>query len=201
MEKMSQSRVMTSGQIGKIQEMLGAGLRKADLPSEPTQQVLENQGSSLVSELVTVVRKYVETAGNTIIRRAKVNRDLLPREVIDAMGRRQYTNCEVVEAMPRGDGEEAEIIFFKLGCYVSDDDLEKEYSLRGLVAADPYSLAAVNLYDPAFADEHPNSTHWKDAGGKWCYAAFSRWYGGRRVRVRRVGGDWYDYWWFAGLRK
>lgn len=103
--------------------------------------------------------------------------------------------------MPRGDGDESDVIFFKPGRSVSDVDLDKEYALRGLVPADPYALAAVNEADPAFADEHPNGTHWKDADGNWCYTAFNRWNDGRFVDVCRDVRGWFAYWWFAGLRK
>jgi hypothetical protein len=51
---------ITAGQIGKIQELLGAGLRKSGLLSEPIQNVIEQQGDSLVADLVAVVRRRVE---------------------------------------------------------------------------------------------------------------------------------------------
>ena len=75
-------------------------------------------------------------------------------------------------------------------------DLEKEYALRGLIPADPYSLAAVNEADPAFADKYPNGTQWKDASGNYCCAFFDRWRGGRRVSVRWRGRAWGADWWF-----
>jgi len=59
----------------------------------------------------------------------------------------------------------------------------------------------VNTDDPAFADEHPNCTHWKDGEGKWCFATFSRWGGERGVDVSRRDGVSRDGWWFAGVRK
>jgi len=59
----------------------------------------------------------------------------------------------------------------------------------------------VNEADPAFADEHPNGTHWKDAEGKWCFVAFVGWDDERRVNVHRSGLDWNAYWWFACVRK
>jgi hypothetical protein len=102
----------------------------------------------------------------------------------------------------RGEREkERKSCFFKLNRYVSDADLDKEYELRGLKPADPYSLAAVNEDDPAFADDHPNGTHWKDGDGNWCYAVFRRWFDERDVFVSRDGNGWDDGWWFAGLRK
>jgi len=198
---MSPSETITAGQIGKIQEILGAALRKSNLQSNPTQQVLEIQGDVLVTELVTVIRKHVEEVSNIIIRCVSVNRDHSPQGILDATSRKQYTNSDVVAAMPKGKGGKAEVVFFKLGHYVSDNDLEKEYELRGLKPADSYSIAAVNEADPSFADEHSNSTHWMDTNGKWCYIAFDRWFDKRFVRVLRRGNYWDGSWWFAGLRK
>ncbi|MFA5942775.1 MAG: hypothetical protein WC798_03860, partial [Candidatus Paceibacterota bacterium] len=113
----------------------------------------------------------------------------------------QYTDADVVAEMPKGEGAEANVVFFKLGRYISDDDLEKEYEMRGLVPVDPFALAAINEADPAFADEHPNCTHWKDKNGKWCYTVFRRWGDDRRVRVGRSDGGWGGGWWFAGSRE
>jgi len=137
-----------------------------------------------------------------IVRRVvKVDRRRSPQEALDATGRRQYTNSGVLTAMPRGEAEEVDVFFFRLGRYVSDAELEKEYELRGFKPADPYSLAAVNETDPAFADNRPNATHWQDSDGQWCYAAFYRWRVGRSVDVNRLGRGWHGRWWFAGLRK
>lgn len=139
---------------------------------------------------------------NLIVRRATVDRSRRPQEVLDATGREQYTDPDVVAAMSGGGTgvEEVEVHFFKLGRNVNDAELDKEYELRGLKPADPYSLAVVNEA-PALGDNHPNATHWKDAGGNWCYAAFDRWVYGRGVDVGRGAGGWDGRWWFAGLRK
>jgi hypothetical protein len=85
---------------------------------------------------------------------------------------KRSTDRKVVDAMPKGKGDEAEIVFFKPDLFqrhgfISDDDLDKEYKLRGLKPADPISVAAVNQDNPAFADDKPNGTHWKDANGNW----------------------------------
>lgn len=193
--------LITAGQIGKFQELLGARLRKSSLQSELVQQVLASQGDAVADEMVVAIRKRTEAFSNTITRHVKVDRTRTPQAALAATNRKQYVTDNVVAAMPKGNGEEVEVFFFKLDRYVSDAELDKEYGLRGLVPADPYSLAAANEQDPAFADEHPNGTHWKDTQNKWCYAAFCRWGGGRRVDVYRNDGDWNDLWWFAGLRK
>jgi len=175
---------MTREQGGKIGDLLVAGLMKASFQSSLVQQVIEQQGKPLVVELVAVVRKFVEAMNGLLVRIVTVNRARTPQEAIGATGRKQYVDASVVSAMPKGNGDTAEVVFFNVG------------------PVDPYSLAAVNEADPAFADEHPNATHWKDFNGKWCYAAFYRWPdGGRHVSVRRRAGGWRDGWWFAGLRK
>ena len=199
---------ITTGQIGKIQEVLGAALRKSGFQSEPVQQVLETQGDSLAAELIAVVRKRVEAVSNVIVRHVKVDRSQMPQQVLNATGRKQYTTQSVVDAMPRGEEDEGDVVFFKprpesydKNGLISDDNLEKEFEFYGLKPCDPYKLSKVNTDDPAFADKHPNATHWKDENNNWCYTAFYRWYDERRVYVDRHDHDWYDHWWFAGLRK
>ncbi|MGB3073474.1 MAG: hypothetical protein WBB68_04420, partial [Candidatus Moraniibacteriota bacterium] len=180
---------------------------KSGLPSHPTQEVLESQGAILADEFVTIVRARVEAVSKMIVRRVRVDRGRTPEQVIDATGRTQYVNKDVVATMPRGEGEEVDVYFFKpdQSAYdrngiISDDKLHKEFERYGF-KPDPYAQAAVNDADTAFVDEYPNGTHWQDTNGKWCYAAFSQWGGGRDVVVYRDGSDWRDSWWFAGVPK
>ena len=201
------SKTTTTGQIDKAVADYRALLEKhaGEFDTEAVQTVLGQ--SEFAGEQLAIFRRRVEMISNMIIRRIRVNRSLTPQQALDATGRKQYTDRDVVNSMPHGEGDEAEVVFFKLdlskrGGYISDNDLEKEFELRGLVSADPYSLAAVNRDDPAFADEKPNGTHWKDANGKWCFAVFYCWDGGgRSVSVDRHGDGWGERWWFAGLRK
>lgn len=192
---------ITDGQIDKAVDIYRAMLRKhrSELGSVAAQQVLGQ--ADYVSEQVSVLRRRVEAVSNLIIRRITVNRDRSPEQALNATGRRQYVDKDVVKTMPRGEGLEVDVIFFKVGRFLSDSDLDKEYELRGLVPADSYSQAAVNEADPTFADDHPNGTHWKDARGKWCYATFNCWVDERLVVVDRHALAWNVFWWFAGLRK
>jgi hypothetical protein len=132
--------------------------------------------------------------------RVTVNRNRAPQEMLDATSRNQHTDESVVKAMPRGTGDEVEVIFFRVGRRITDADLEKEYNLRGLKPVDPFSLGAVNEANPAFADEHPNGTHWQDTNGKWCFLTFDRWDNGRNVYVYRSGNDWSGNQFFGGVR-
>lgn len=93
------------------------------------------------------------------------------------------------------------IELFSIRKFVNDDDLEKEYELRGLMPAHPEDILDF------WTDEGHIGTHWKDGDDKWCFATFDRWDGGERsVRVGRSVGLWDvgwgdDFWFFAGLRK
>lgn len=127
---------------------------------------------------------------------------LSSKQALDATGRAQYADDDVIDIMPKATEEgEKEVVFFKVGVYQSDEQLEQAYAKRQLIPCDPHTLCKVNENDPAFADSHPNGTHWKDDDGKWYYAAFLQWGDERGVRVDRRVSDWIDGWWFAGLRK
>lgn len=203
---MTPSKMTTAGQIDKAVANYRALLEKhsRDFNTDAVQTVLGQ--SELAGEQFAVFRRRVETVSNLIVRTVKVNRSRSQQEAIEATGCAQYTDRKVVDAMPKGEGDEVEVVFFKPDLsnrngHISDDDLEKEFDLRGLKPADPISVAAVNEADPAFADDKPHSTHWKDAKGDWCCATFDRWGGKRKVNVHRRGSGWCGIWWFAGVRK
>ena len=197
----------TEGQFGKVLELFGARLRKSNLKGKPLQAVIENQGAALVGQLMAKLTEMVDAVSELISRTVTVNRKRSGKEALTATGRKLYVTDSVVADMPNGEGGEVEVFFFKPDLTsrkgsISDDDLDKEYELRGLEPADPYALAAANEADPAFADKYPNGTHWKDADGNWCFATFDRWVGDERnVNVNRDDLVWHDHWWFAGVRK
>ena len=179
---------ITDEQIDKATDQLRAAMRKhrEEIPKDVAQQALgvDNLGMRMFA----VFRQVVEAMANMITR------------IVDV-------DNTVVTAMPKGKGGKTEVIFFKprpeayANGLITDDNLEKEFEFVGLKPADPCSLDQVNTDDPAFADTHPNGTHWKNAEGKWCFAAFRRWHGERIVDVREGGRDWSGVWWFAGVRK
>ena len=199
---------MTDGQIENAVGKLRDAMRKhrSGITSDVAQQVLGVENLGMV--MFTPFRERAEVLSNLIVRKVKVNRLLTPQQVLDATGRKQYTNRKVVDAMPRGEGDETEVVFFKpepweytRPDFMSDDDFEKALGRRNLKSAPPDDVAAVNEADPAFADEKPHGTHWQDENGKWCYAAFHRWGDERNVSVNRGDGGWSVSWWFAGVRK
>lgn len=197
----SPSEVLSLGQIAKLADLISAGLRKAGLPGDVSQWVIEREGEAITKEFVASFCRRVEAKAKEIVRRVKVNRTRSPQEALVATGRRLFVNDDVAKSMPKGVGEEVEVVFFTLDRHVSVSDLEQEYEKRGLKPADICSLAAVNEADPAFADEKPNGTQWKDDKDNYYCAAFNRWRVERAVDVDRHGRDWLGSWWFAGLRK
>lgn len=220
----SETKTITEGQIRKILDLLAAALRKSDLglsegqigetlervvvelrganfPSDPIQQVLKTQGGEMAANFVADLQRRVKAVSGFITYTVKVDRSRSPQDALQATGRKLFVNDEVAATMPQGEGDEVEITFFQVGHYISDDDLEKKLEGDCMEAIDPYTLAAFNTANPEFADTHPNCTHWKDADGKWCYAAFGRWLDGRGVFVRRNVNVWSDFWWCAARRK
>ncbi len=196
-----QVKMITNGQIESLVDKFRAAVRKhrLEVTAEAAQLTLgvENFGM----ELYAVVRKHVENFSNMLSRTVPVNRTRSPQQALDATCRVQYTDAAVVAAMPRGEGTEMEVHFFKESRNVSDDELEKAFGRQGLKPVDPITLAALNEADPAFADTHPNGTHWRDADGRWCFAAFDRWHDERDVHVNRYVHGWRGVWWFAGVCK
>ena len=200
-QAMTPPKMTTNEQIDKAVAKYRALLEKhaPNWSASAVQQVLGS--SELAGDQFALFRARVEAVSNMIVRQVLVNRISTPEQMLGALGRKQYVTRAVVDLMPCGQGSEAEVHFFKPGRFVSDDELEREYALRGLAPASPYDVAAVNQADPAFADSHPNATHWKDSDDNWCYLACHRWHVERSVHVNRHGDDWNGHWWFAGVRK
>lgn len=139
---------------------------------------------------------------NTITVKVKVKRGQIPQQVLDGTGCKQYTSQAAVETMPLegGDGEEeVEFVFFKVGRSLHDSEVEAERKKRGLVQ-DLAAQAQYNADNPDFATDHPNGDSWQDSNGKWCYAVFHPWFGGRGVSVNFSVYGWSGYVWFGGRK-
>lgn len=204
-------KVITGPQIDKAVGLYRALLVKhaSELASGSVQLVLGDPG--LAGEMLSVFRRRVEEAKvreivcrRVIVRRVRVDRTLTPMQAIAATGRNKYVDDKIVATMPTGDGGEVDFHFFQpepeewtRPGFMSDDDLAKALKKRRL-KSDPRAQAKVNEDDPAFADDHPNGTHWKD-GDHYNFAAFRGWDDERRVDVVRRSGGWSDGWWFGGV--
>lgn len=104
---------------------------------------------------VTLIR--VEVQGLITYRVRVENRNRTSREVLDATDRLQDVDYCVVDTMPRGTGNEARVVFFKpnpeeytIPGWINDDDIEKALDRRGLIAAPPDDIAAVDSVDCLF---------------------------------------------------
>ena len=197
---------MSTEQAGRLADRFTTRCRKDGevLPKDIVQDVLEQEGVELVSEMFEALRKRVERRSKMVVWRVVLNPELTSEQVIDGTGRTKYVNADVVETMPKHEGPaEVDVHFFTLGRFVSPDQLDAEYEARGLVPH-PRAQAQVNTDDPSFADERPNGTQWRDDQGRACFLTFDGWWGERRMRCDRDDrddGDWDGGWWFAGVRK
>lgn len=199
---------MTDEQIENAINKLRDVMRKHrfEIPSDVAQRVIGVEDLGMV--MFVPFRERAEAVSNLIVRKVKVNRGRSQQQAIDATGRVQHIVRKVVNEMPKCEGDEVEVAFFKLRPeeytkpgYISDDDLEKAIIARGLIN-DPIAVVAVNEDDPNFADEKQHVTHWKDARGKWCCAVFGHWCDGRGVIVEHRVEDYFaNGRWFAGVRK
>ena len=191
---------MSDGQIEAVAEQLRAAMRKHrdDVQKDAAQQALgvDNLGM----RMFVVFRELAEEMSNLIVRHVKVDRSQTPQQALDATGRKQYTNREVVDAMPRGENEEVDVCFFNLDYDPTVEELDREYELRGL-KADPIAQAKVNTDNPAFADDRPNGCQWGLENGVASFATFDRWRVERDVGVDRDGIRWSRCCRFGGVRK
>ena len=201
MAKKAVSPSITKGQAGKFADLLTTALAKSGLPSDGTQRVREQHGAALAVAFIGLVSERVDATAKVICRTVAVDRTLSPEAAIAATGRRQYVTAGVLASMPPGEGETAVIEFIPLEKWMSDEKVDAKLAEYGLVAADPYALAAFSVVEPAFADDRPCFTHWQDADGKWCSAAFGVWGDERCVGVYQFSIDWSGRWWATGVRK
>ncbi|MHB8860515.1 MAG: hypothetical protein ACYC48_02145 [Minisyncoccota bacterium] len=188
------TKTITDGQIENTVSKLRDALRKhrSEFAAEAAQTVLgvENLGM----ELLAPFRARIEAVSSIIIRRVRVDRTRTPQEVIDATGRRQYVDSDVLATMPKGEGEEVDVHFVPTKRFVLVVEVPAFLAQYGLVP-DPRAQAAVNEADPAFADKYPNGTQWGDN----CCLAFDRWFGERSADCFRDGSDWSVHWFLSGV--
>ncbi len=155
---------------------------------------------------LSAILAHIERSNSVTVRMVTLDRSLMPEAALDATGRIRYTDKVAVAAMPRGEGEDPTLIFFKpnpevyKNGVISPREVGKLYEKNSL-KPDPRALLKANQDDPAFADIHPNACQWKDKYGNFWYAASDRWLDERGVHVFGRGYGWDDRWWFAGVPK
>jgi len=149
---------------------------------------------------IIIRRKHLaEAAGNIITRSVHVDRSRAFQEVIDATGRIQHVDRNIIEMIPQAEGDDVDIFFLKFSHRMNDKLLEEEHERHKFISADPYSLATFNEADPSFADECSNITHW-EKNGEWFCIIFMMLNCKRVVGIVRSRGEWYDDCWFACRR-
>lgn len=201
--------VATEEQLGHILDQQKRRIRARGLTKDEANVIIRNGNRYLpvmdraADVLIDRVRSEI---ANTIVRSFKIDPTRTPQAALDATGRKQYVNSDVVATMPTDGLTEGEMIFFKpdpssyKDGYISDDALAKEYDSRGL-KPHPLAQASINEADPAFADNTPNGCHWKRTDGGYNFLTFNHWIDERVVFCNRRDDVWYVDWSFGGVRK
>jgi len=134
---------------------------------------------------------------------AGINRDCTGRELIDtvvASGRKLwYKDQQAVDAIPRGEGDNAKFYYVKLGKYCKSraEVIARLAELGYMLFQDPKAVAEDMIQNPELADENPIICFWGDRD----WATFDRFGDGRYVNVSRSEDDWIDRWSVACVRK
>jgi hypothetical protein len=192
---------ITAGQIGKIQELIGAGLRKSRLQSQPVQELLETRADLLVDTIVEFIQRRAEEISSMLVHHVEnVDRGVSAYDLLKLTQRKLHVEHPLANSLPRDGRESDDVFFFRIPRGTRNIDLEQVFAKRGLKPADPYALAQVNLDDEAFSGRYPNATYWRDEMGRFVGLAFYEKDGARSIIVDSSDGVWHDQWWLAGVR-
>ena len=196
---------MSKGQARDLgKKVVEAALaHQSDVGQEVAQKALEHPNIGTI-----VFEKFKEVAaqlaGQIVELVLNIDRNRPPEQVLTDTGRKVYSNPTVVATMPRGTKSSARLHILDVDKSKYRDsvltcaDLAEEYRQRGL-RADVEALADYLKKNPAAADEKWLACQWIDADGKYCYATFLHWNGGRLVDVDRGDDAWSGRWSFAGV--
>jgi hypothetical protein len=194
------TKSMTSRQINKLVQIFRAASTSGAANVDSVHAASTLEGAGLGGEMYAAFLRHVELQSRILIRDYTVDQSVTGMAAISATGRTFWGHQKVAEDMPRALSSSGKIHFFQTGSYTPASELAREAKKRGLVLADPHSLAAYNKANPYFAKDHPNATQWQDDQDKVCSATFSGWYAERDVEVCRRDSIWKDDRWFAGFR-
>lgn len=136
---------ITNGQIGKVQDLVAASLRKSDLSRQGLQSLLENGASSFTKELDTLVRRHVEAHSELITRNVDLAAGVSVRDLIAKAGYKNSITDWVLDQLPAVQiSGQTKLVFFKFKRDRTKNfklQLADEYKTRGLIPADIQSVA------------------------------------------------------------
>lgn len=160
-----------------------------------------NQKGGVLTKPVITYKHYDEVNKCLIVRVKGIDRNRSAEEALNATSVHLHLHVDVddgiIDHFPKGEGDEAEIIFRNYGCLLSNQELEEKYEANCEIPVDLITLCAVNGADNTFRDKYPNGTLLKDYYGKRWHATFKHWL----VAGVNKGGQWGGFWWFGGIRK
>ncbi|MFZ2522811.1 MAG: hypothetical protein WAW92_00310 [Minisyncoccia bacterium] len=204
---------MTTGQIEEIISILRSELQcsAGEFDSEQVQRGLDHIKWYVGRPMLTTLRSELEMGSGTFTRKVRINRNNNPNELLKDTSCHQIVEAEVLQSMPRaeGDDEEVEVVFFNTdrSADLENDSafeaIAKEYDKRGLKTVDPYTLAEANKWNTlhTLLIRTNHETFWRDAEGNWCVMAFEHGARYHKVYVRRSKIPVWTARWYAGVKK
>ena len=203
----------TAKQIEKLCSQIRTALKKEKFDGRLFSKVITSTYCRLTEDFIKSVKERVKTVRIPSYHRVKVDRTVEPEKMLRKAVNWEFINTivsdtSILESIPRGTGEEVEVCFFMVNGNFTDDEIERECKKRKLIPADPYSIVAVNMEDPGFAEDKVLSTHWKGVDGVWYRADFWRararsleMYGKFKISICKDLIFYRPGTWFAGIKK
>ncbi len=207
---------ITPCQIGKMQELLAAGLYKSGLLSESVQQVLETRSNQLAVEFVDIVRKHVNAVSKIKQVVFQIVQDKRPIEE-KVKEKFTYVNSYITSqnfmVLPFDCPNLNEAILVNFGGYLESEKVVEWLAGMGLRAG--LSTELVDLSNSYPANSYPDSTRlirylpvvalgdpWRSPSGEqfvvYLYGGFYN----RLLNLILYNNDgWGDGWWFLAFRK
>jgi hypothetical protein len=191
-------------QVQKIEDLVGAAVRKSGLPGACVQQLIEQHGVELLREFLGVLEdkalELVGVASRSIYVPPELARD--PRRALELISVMSYHHRQIRDEpaahMPHGKPGPVVVTLFECPCLVkSYEDMVKEYKIRGLNPADPATLGVLcRKYGGLLHEAQYLVTSWEDPTGMWCAAKVTHRPGDGETfvsveEVSQIGGHWF----------
>jgi hypothetical protein len=197
---------VTRGQIAKVEDLVGAAVRKSGLPGACVQQLVHYHGAELTKKILQVLKGEALESTGIAAGNANVHAGMA-RDPKKALGMIPVMSSQYVcirekpaASMPHGKPGPVTVTLFQLRHPVNSyEDLMGEYAARGLKPADPATFAIFcYTHGDILVEARYIATTWKDPEGMWCAVkVIYRFESGTSVSVEEV--IQFNNWFFAGV--
>ncbi len=135
-----------------------------------------------------------------------VNRDITPHQLLSLFRDWEVSyDSRVTRRLPKSSGNNIELVLFPQPAirgrtwFLPRVGDISTFTERGLLPADPFSVAVMNLNRGAGDIEVPHCTLW-ESGGRWCVMTFDFWKGSKLIDLNRAGRSLDPRLWLVGMK-